>query len=574
MTPLPAENLANPRPRCDRERPRATYRLPCVQLLSVWDGTGSAGVGAADGSGDTMVDRRNFLLAGGTALGAAALGSLAACSPMPETLPGEFSLGVASGLHSATEVVLWTRVELANAPGTSSVGWEVADSPSFANVVASGTAPVSPSNDGCVKVLVGSLAPDTSYWYRFTGSTATSATGRARTMPAPGSSPSSLKLAFCSCQSYASGYYGAWRDIATQDLDAVLFLGDYIYESVAIQLLRKVRDEPTNDVDTLDEYRATYRLYRGDPDLQAAHAAHPLVPIWDDHEIVNDYDRTIFTTDTERADAAYRAWFEYMPVMPIDGTRIYRDLRWGDLADLFLLDGRQYRDEALGTSLLGLLGLSVMTNDLQAVGRSLLGSTQRQWLLDSLDLAQAEGVRWKLIGNPSMIAPIRLSDLDSPELRDLDPNLPTHAGLYLGTDSWDGFGWERDQILAHLRDAAVADVSFLTGDQHTFMAAALTPDFDDPSAAAVAYEYTGGSITSPSGITEAALAGGLGSYTTQPPFDYMEIRRNGYGLVEATPSEMTVTYHQLTPVFRSATPTPKVRFTATPGVVQPTITQL
>ena len=521
--------------------------------------------------GANMIDRRSFLLAGGSALGAAAL---AGCTPPTTIPPGVFTLGVASGLHSPTEAVLWTRVELVNSPSTTSVAWELADSPAFANVVATGTAAVSALSDGCVKVLVGGLAPDTSYWFRFSGDAVTSPIGRARTLPLPSSSPTSLKLAFCSCQSYASGYYGAWRDIATQDLDAVLFLGDYIYESIAIQLLRKVRDEPTNDIDTLDEYRSKYRLYRGDPDIQAAHSAHPLVPIWDDHEIVNDYDRTVFTTDATRAAAAYQAWFEYMPVWPTAGNQIYREMRWGDLADLLLLDGRQYRDEHLGTSLLGILGLAVMTSDLQAPGRSLLGATQRQWLLDSLDAAQADGVRWKLVGNPVMIAPIRLNDLDTPQARIDDPNLPTHAGLYLGTDSWDGFGWERDLILTHLRDAGVADVSFLTGDQHSFMAAPLTTDFDDPAATVVAYEYTGGSITSPSGITENALAGGLAGFPTQPPFDYMELRRNGYALVEATPSEMSVTFHQLNPIYKAATTEPVVRFTATPGVVQPVITPL
>jgi alkaline phosphatase D len=515
-----------------------------------------------------MIDRRSFLLAGSSALGAAAL---AACSPPTTIPPGVFTLGVASGLHSPTEAVLWTRVELANAAGTTSVAWQVADSPSFGTVVASGTAAVDPSADGCVKVLVGGLAPDTSYWFRFDGAGVTSPVGRARTLPEPTATPSSLRLAFCSCQSFASGYYGAWRDIAAQDLDAVLFLGDYIYESVAVQLLRKVRDEPTNDIDTLEEYRSKYRLYRGDADLQAAHAAHPLVPIWDDHEIVNDYDRTIFTTDPARSSAAYQAWFEYMPVWPIDGTRIHRELRWGTLADLLLLDGRQYRDEPLGTSLLGLLGLQVMTGDLQAPGRTLLGAEQRQWLLDSLDTAQADGVRWKLIGNPVMIAPIRLQDWAVPGG---DPSLPRHAGLYLGTDSWDGFGWERDLVLSHLRDASVSDVAFLTGDQHSFLAAPLSTDFDDPAAAVVAYEYTGGSITSPSGITENALAGGLAGFATQPAFDYMEVRRNGYALVEATPSQMSVTFHQLEPIYRAATPTPRVRFTATPGVVQPTITTL
>ncbi|MFN8053620.1 MAG: alkaline phosphatase D family protein, partial [Acidimicrobiales bacterium] len=177
-------------------------------------------------------------------------------------------------------------------------------------------------------------------------------------------------------------------------------------------------------------------------------------------------------------------------------------------------------------------------------------------------------------GNPVMIAPIRLVDQDTPEARVLDPSLPKHAGLYLGTDSWDGFGWERDLVLDHIGTAGVADVSFLTGDQHSFWAAPLTPDFDDPSAVPVAYEYTGGSISSPSGITENSLSGGLASFATQPAFDYSEIRRNGFGLVDCTPTGMSVTFHELQPTIRAAITSPKVRFDATPGVVQPTVTAL
>lgn len=522
-----------------------------------------------------MMDRRGFLRAGAGTLGAAALGStVAGCAPDAVGGPGVFNLGVTSGLHSSTEAVLWTRVEMANAPTITSVTWEVATSPAFTTVVRSGSSPVSSATDGCVKVLADGLAPDTDYWFRFVGGADTSTVGRARTLPDPGSSPAELTIAFASCQSFASGYYGAWRDIATQDVDFVLFLGDYIYESALIQLLRRVREEPTAEVDTLGEYRAKYRLYRSDPDLQAAHAAHPLVPIWDDHEIVNDYNRLIFIDEPERAAAAYQAWFEYMPVMPIEGNRIHRNLRWGDLGQISLLDSRQYRDEGLGSALLGILGLQVMTGDIQAAGRSMLGADQRQWLLDSFDDAQAEGVTWKLVGNPVMIAPVRIQDLDTPDGRALDPTLPKHAGLYLGTDSWDGYGWERDLVLSHLDTAGISDVAFLTGDMHSFWAAPLTPDFDDPTAPQVAYEYTGGSVSSPSGITENLLAGGLASFATQPAFDYSEIRSNGYGLVRCTPSSMSVTFHQLDPSNPWGTAAPAVRFDTVPGVVQPTVTIL
>jgi len=519
-----------------------------------------------------MMDRRDFLRASAGTMSIAALGgTAAACAPMAGLPAGTFISGVASGLHSPTELVLWTRVEMSNAPAVTAVTWELADSPTFSTIVDTGVAAVLAATDGCVKVLVGGLDPDTRYWYRFTGGTETTTTGRARTLPAADATPATLDLAFASCQSYASGFYGAWRDIASQDLDFVLFLGDYIYESLAVQLLRRVRDESTDEVDTLAEYRAKYRTYRTDPDLQAAQATHPLVPIWDDHEITNDYNKTIFASQPARAAAAYQAWFEYMPVWPIVDTQIYRSLRWGTLGELFCLDTRQYRDEALGTPLLGILGLQIMTSDIQAVGRSILGTTQRQWLLNGLDQAQGDGIRWKLIGNQIMIAPIRLNDYDTPENRVLDPTLPKHAGLYIGTDSWDGFGWERDLLLSHLDTSGIADVAFLTGDVHSFWAAPLSTDFDDPAAPIVAYEYTGGSISSPSGITENSIAGGLAGFPTQPAFDYTEIRFNGYGRVHCTPTQMEVTFHQLNATTAAGTASPKVRFTATPGTVQPSI---
>ena len=273
------------------------------------------------------------------AVGLAASACTVPGAPAPTSL---FSSGIAAGLHSDTEVVLWTRLDpLVATPG--SVDWEVAPDPTFTSVVAAGTSAVGPASDYTVKVLVGGLAPDQSYWYRFVAPSAASAVGRARTLPVAGSSVSQLRLAYASCQCYANGYYTAWRQIATQPVDAVLFLGDYIYESALIQLLRTVREEGLTEARTLEDYRAKYRLYKTDPDLQAAHAAHPFVTVWDDHEIVNDYDASVFTTDPGRASAAYQAWFEYQPVWPISGNRIYRDLPWGDLGQLFMLDTRQYR---------------------------------------------------------------------------------------------------------------------------------------------------------------------------------------------------------------------------------------
>jgi len=516
--------------------------------------------------------RRDVLRLGlsGGAAGAAA--AISACAPPSTGPPTLFPQGVASGLHSAGEVVLWTRANPAVAGETATLRWEVAEDDGFGPVVASGPVTAAAASDHTVKVLVGGLSPDRSYWYRFRHTAGDSPVGRARTLPAPGATTGSLRLAFASCQAYNAGWYTSWRDIASRDLDAVLFLGDYIYESFSINLLGLVRTgDPTAEAKTLEDYRAKYRVYKGDPDLQAAHAAHPFVPIWDDHEIVNDYDRRIFTEEPARATAAYRAWFEYQPVWPIAGTRIHRDLPWGSVGHVFMLDGRQYRDAHRSSALP--VGEAELTSFEAAVGRTMLGDAQRQWLLDGLAGAQV-GATWKVIGNPVMIAPLRSVDLDTPEARALDPDLPRHAGKYTnsGFDSWDGFVWERDLLLAHLADRSIDNTVFVTGDYHSFWQATLTPDFDDPAAPVVANEFAAGAISSGGGaINENYLFGNAAWGPYQPGFNYIDGLRNGYGLLEATPDELVVTYLAHSALSRYSRPTPTARFTLTPGDPLPAV---
>ena len=415
-------------------------------------------------------------------------------------------------------------------------------------------------------MLVGGLAPDQSYWYRFVAPSAASAVGRARTLPVAGSSVSQLRLAYASCQCYANGYYTAWRQIATQPVDAVLFLGDYIYESALIQLLRTVREEGVAEARTLEDYRAKYRLYKTDPDLQAAHAAHPFVTVWDDHEIVNDYDASVFTTDPGRASAAYQAWFEYQPVWPISGNRIYRDLPWGDLGQLFMLDTRQYRGgHRPGAPLYGVRELTAYE---AAAGRTILGADQRSWLTNGLSAAQAAGTTWKIIGNQVMIAPLRVTDLDTPEARAADPSLPVHAGIYTNAnfDSWDGFGWERDLLLSHLDTAGIQNTLFVTGDYHSFWQAPLTTDFDDPAAPMVANEFAAGAISSAGGAqNENVLYGDAANAPLTPGFNYIDGIRNGYGLIEATASELNVTYYANDAASSTQLPQATVRFTLDAG---------
>lgn len=514
--------------------------------------------------------RRDVLRLGAGAVGIGAVGLATACAaptgPAPTTA---FSSGIASGLHSDTQVVLWTRAD-PRLVGSTTVEWQVGDDPAFTNVVASGMVSTGPANDHTVKLLVGGLSPDRSYWYRFTAPGHASPIGRTRTLPAAGASVSRLRLAYASCQSYANGYYAAWRQIATQPVDAVLFLGDYIYESALIQLLRTVREEGLEEARTLDVYRSKYQLYKTDPDLQAAHAAHPFVTIWDDHEIVNDYDASVFTTDPARAAAAYQAWFEYQPVWPISANRIYRDLPWGTLGHLFMLDTRQYRGpHRPGAPLYGVRQLTDYETD---PTRTILGPDQRAWLTGGLSAAQVAGTRWKIIGNQIMVAPLRVTDLDTPEARAADPSLPRHAGLYTDTnfDTWDGFPVERDLVLSHLNTAGIDNTLFVTGDYHSFWQASLRTDFDDPSSPVVANEFAAGAISSAGGAqNENVLYGSATSAPFQPPFSYIDGVRNGYGLIDATPDALAVTYYANDAASATALPQATVRFTLDNGNTTP-----
>lgn len=507
------------------------------------------------------MERRTFLKS--SALGFTTLAGgrfLEACAVSEPAPAGTFGLGVASGLHSASEVVLWTRVD-PRVSSAGSVNWELATDPAMNTIVASGSALVSPATDHCVKVLVGGLQSDRSYWYRFIDGAAHSPIGRARTLPGLLSATSECKLAFATCQHYSAGFYTAWRQIAQTDVDAVLFLGDYIYERGLGPL--GVRDEPFDEDKTIDNYRLRYRVYKSDPDLQAAHAAHPFVVIWDDHEVFNDHDRDLLDADPVRAHAAHQTWFDYLPVWPIDQFQIYRSLNWGTLAQLMVTDSRQYRDGhfSWGTPLGGFLDANHANPS-----RTQLGLTQRQWLLDELSAAQANNITWKLLGNQTMIAPIRFVDLDEAIYREADPTLPKHAGFYSLMDSWDGFPAERDLILAHIADHNIDNVNVLTGDVHAFFQANVRKDFDDESSPIVCNEWTVSSISSPSFAYAESLVTSLngGTLVTHPTFNYVDLSHNGYATLHATPAAMTVTYHACD-ARSGTTPVPAAQWTVTAG---------
>ena len=362
----------------------------------------------------TQSDRRNLLKLAATFAGVLWLPGNAGGQLRLGSNP--FTLGVASGSPTPDGVVLWTRLlpgGLFSSLGKEDVAvrWEVAHDEQFRQIAQQGQSAALAQLAHSVHVEVASLAPDRWYFYRFHAGDFTSPVARTRTLPAPDAQVSKLRLAYASCQRWEHGYYSAYRHMAQEKLDLVLFLGDYIYEYPGAG--GAVRHSNGAWVQTLDDYRARYALHKSDADLQAAHAACPWAFTWDDHEVHNDYagDTAGYTSAAEptpaepfarRRAAAYQAWYEHMPVRASTLTRafaglaqgaemrIYHQLRYGQLANLYLLDPRQYKDPIACTKD-GRLGSSTFDPAAcvasKGLNRSMLGRTQEQWLDDQLAAA-------------------------------------------------------------------------------------------------------------------------------------------------------------------------------------------
>lgn len=411
-----------------------------------------------------------------------------------------FQLGVASGEPTADGFVLWTRI--APEPhqpewlGASvyEVGWEVATRPDFAEVTARGTALARPHLAHAVHVEVGGLAPGREYFYRFRLGRYASATGRAVTTPAAGAPVERLRFGFSSCAHYEQGFFSAYRYMADDGLDLMLTLGDYIYEYSGGQ--QRVRQFHVDEAFTLDDYRRFYAQYRLDPDLRAAHAACPWLLVWDDHEVENDY--AGLTSELElcggeraraaflaRRTAAYKAWFEHMPVrpsrlLPGGAMKLWDSCDWGSLARFYLLDTRQYRspqacstpptdwtcDAGGGRKLRpGGTGGGERVNPtepacratLEDPSRTVLGAEQERWLDGALAASRA---RWNVLAQAVMFAPMIEGSPGSPRI---------------WTDAWSGYPPARERLLGSLRRHRVANPVVLTGDIHSFWVNAV-PD--------------------------------------------------------------------------------------------------
>jgi alkaline phosphatase D len=436
-------------------------------------------------------DRRS-LLRGGLALAAAgALGPVGcAAGPRGRFSDDPFALGVASGDPLHDRVVLWTRLaprpldeDGGMEPEAVPVRWQVAHDEGFTRILREGETQATAAQAHSVHVDVLGLAPQRAYFYRFIAGGVASPVGRTRTAPAPGAAPQAVRIGQVGCQNYEDGFYTAYRHLADEDLDVVVHTGDYIYEGAGRNRPEHVRLHPPHVCETLAQYRLRYALYKSDPDLKLAHAAHPFAVVFDDHEVANDWadDRDGAGNSggafMARRAAALKAWWEHMPLRPLAPVAAdmpnYRTLGFGRLVRLNLCDTRQYRTAQPGGKVVPL------SDGAMSPHGQMLGTGQEHWLRGQLTGSPA---RWNVIGQQVLMA-----ELD----RDLDPDIRR-----FDMDKWDGYQVPRQRFLTFLAEARVRNPVVLSGDFHRHIVAELRPDFSRPETPPVAVEFLNTSISS------------------------------------------------------------------------------
>ncbi|MEM8942638.1 MAG: alkaline phosphatase D family protein [Pseudomonadota bacterium] len=504
----------------------------------------------------------------------------------------DFTHGVASGDPEPDALMLWTRA-VPRAGERVQIAWEVAEDANFERTLRSGITTTSSDRDYTIKVDVRDLVQGRDYYYRFRSADGVSTTGKARTPPTD--AIDELHLAVFSCSNYPAGYFHAYAEAAgLSHIDAFLHLGDYFYEygvggyatERAEELGRSLASNNSGELLTLEDYRRRYALYRSDKDLQALHAAAPMIAVWDDHEIANDtWKRGAENHSNEEGDfeqrrtAAIQAYFEWMPLRPVipdaEG-RIYRSFAFGDLVDLHMLDTRlvgrdrqlNYRDFVDRET--GILDNETFLSELSSPTRSLLGEPQRDWLYGSL---QASSAKWQVLGQQVLMARMTMPTTLLEKLfqdRDFNRTRPTierlvraKAAMLQGADlspqaaasvkqvlpynldAWDGYPAEREQLYAVARRLKKSLV-VLAGDTHNAWYSELRDRWGQP----VGVELGASSVSSPGMESYLGLANEDQSETLAralttliDELQYCELRRRGFLEVTFTREAVTARWH-------------------------------
>ncbi len=465
-------------------------------------------------------------------LGAAATLPLGCSSP--DDAPTEdspFKEGIASGDPLETAVILWTRV---TASSPVEVKWELSTTRDFAKIDASGSTTTNADRDYTVKVDATGLTAGTTYYYRFRALDKTSPIGRTRTAPTGG--VSRLRFGVVSCSSLAHGYFHAYRHLATRtDLDAILHLGDYIYEYGDREYGDVRKYEPLREIVSLADYRMRYAQYRRDPDLAAIHKQFPFIAIWDDHETAdNSWSGGAENHQDSEGDygarkaAAAKAYSEWMPIRDQEGGKIYRALRYGDLVELIMLDtriaGRAKQIEKKTDP-----GYADMT-------RELLGAEQETWLNTRVASSTA---KWQLIGQQVVVA-----------------SFP----VFFNGDAWDGYPGPRERFYKMLETNAAKNVVVLTGDIHMSFGFELprdpaSPEYDPMTGkGSLGVEIVVPGVTSP-GFPDQLANVAKGLVQDNRHLKFADVNQRGYVVLDITPERVQSSwYHYIEVAEKVATP--------------------
>lgn len=501
--------------------------------------------------GTSEVDRqRRTLLLGGLGLPLIGITPIAARA-WGSTDP--FTLGVAAGEPRSDGFVAWTRLApepLSMDPRTPggmsgddrTLMLEIASDDGMRQVVRRQQVTAQARCAWSVHAVVTGLDPARSYWYRFISDDAASRIGSVKTSPASSDALDSLRLGFVSCSNYEQGWFSAYRHLADQQPDAVLYLGDYIYEGYDKKATGVRRHSGAATTHTLRDYRNRHAQYRTDPDLQRLHASAAAVMTWDDHEVQNDYaDEWSMTFDPaakflKRRAAAYQAFYEHMPLSPARklhdaSLQVYDRYRFGRLLEVSMLDGRQYRSREACYGRPDKGGAHLETDaacpERLLPERSMLGAEQERWLHDGLSRSDAS---WNLIGQDVLVAQFK------------ERNDANQIGYW--TDDWNGYPATRDRLLRHIEQARLDNVVTVGGDIHSFWANDLKRDFDDPASRTVATEFITTSITSANPPHDTFMT----YMPDNPHVKFFDARVHGYSMATITPKQFEMTFRTVSDV--------------------------
>ena len=487
---------------------------------------------------------------------------------------GTFPQSVASGGPTPAGVILWTRIAPGRFDEDVPLGVQVARDEAMTDLVYEGVVNDSEhvrAHDFTVKVdLDGLLSADESYHYRFVYRDVASRVGRCRTLPRPDDSPESVRFGVLACQNFLNGYYPALHRVAEADVDFLVHVGDFIYESDdgdfkglgSKSYPGREKDLPSGGgrVQTLQDYRYLYRTYRTDRFLQEALEAHTMIAGWDDHELVNDvhWDRRTDAPagDHPRGDDpefmtrlvadAMHAWWEFMPArVEYDPNgdslqerfRLWRDFRFGDLLTLILTDERLFRDpprEAIPT-------VDNVGPHREPPGRTMLGDEQREWLIDTVTGSETT---WTVWADEVLTVPFRLGS--------------GPLSLYPVQGGWDGYTRERQRITEAVGAADVENFVTLTGDMHAYVAAYQQTSYPGrvtggegvAEGERIGVEFMTPAVTSLNVAEALHVSDGLGKRLTQPllrrlvplmnpHIEFFDAHEWGYSVVEFTREDCT-----------------------------------